>query len=218
MNLDQLIKDCCRQNRKAQEALYEMYKKTLFVLSLKYCPNDAEAEDNLHDSFIEIFTNIKNAKSFLKRTGKHKINKITNRKKKDSAKSAGKQTFAGSSEVDLIPNLSYYELPIEFVYAFKKEESKIGMEAFTGFSFLISDQNQLSLKSEKVATQNIGEAKNISGINFSYNLRIGISYKLNSKFNLDINPIFKYYLSTFKENGAAKPYSFSIHSGVSYKF
>lgn len=129
-----------------------------------------------------------------------------------------KQTFDGSNEVDLIQKLSYYELPIEFVYAFKKDESKIGMEAFTGCSFLISDQNQLSLQSEKVATQNIGEAKNISGINFSYNLGIGISYKLNSKFNLDINPIFKYYLSTFKENGPAKPYSFSLQSGVSYKF
>lgn len=104
------------------------------------------------------------------------------------------------------------------MYAFKKDESKIGMEAFTGCSFLISDQNQLSLKSEKVAMQNIGEAKNISGINFSYNLGIGISYKLNSKFNLDINPIFKYYLSTFKENGDTEPYSFSLQSGVSYKF
>lgn len=36
-----------------------MYKKTLFVLSLKYCANETEAEDNLHNAFIEIFTNIK---------------------------------------------------------------------------------------------------------------------------------------------------------------
>lgn len=42
----------------AQEELYHLYKKTLFVLSLKYCANEAEAEDNLHDTFIEIFTNI----------------------------------------------------------------------------------------------------------------------------------------------------------------
>jgi opacity protein-like surface antigen len=129
-----------------------------------------------------------------------------------------KQTFTGSNEVDLLQKLSYYELPMEFVYALKKDESKIGMEAFTGFSFLILDKNQLSLKSEKVAMQNIGEAKNISGINFSYNLGIGISYKLNDKFNLDINPLFKYYLNTFKESGDAKPYSLSLQSGVTYKF
>lgn len=62
MNIDELIKGCIRQKRQAQEELYQLYKKTLFVLCLKYCPNDAEAEDNLHDAFIEIFTNIKNYK------------------------------------------------------------------------------------------------------------------------------------------------------------
>lgn len=29
------------------------------MLCLKYCANEAEAEDNLHNAFIEIFTNIK---------------------------------------------------------------------------------------------------------------------------------------------------------------
>ncbi|MDI1257202.1 MAG: sigma-70 family RNA polymerase sigma factor [Flavobacterium sp.] len=59
MNLDHLIKGCAKQNRKDQEQLYNLYKKTLFALSLKYCRNEAEAEDNLHNAFIEIFTNIK---------------------------------------------------------------------------------------------------------------------------------------------------------------
>lgn len=59
MSLDNLINSCIKQNRHAQEELYNLYKKTLFVLSLKYCPNQAEAEDNLHNAFIEIFTNIK---------------------------------------------------------------------------------------------------------------------------------------------------------------
>lgn len=59
MNLETIIKSCAQQNRQAQEELYNLYKKTLFVLSLKYCANQAEAEDNLHNAFIEIFTNIK---------------------------------------------------------------------------------------------------------------------------------------------------------------
>lgn len=62
MNLDQLIKGCIKQNRKSQEELYILYYRSLFVISLKYCQNDSEAEDNLHDAFIEIFTNIKNFK------------------------------------------------------------------------------------------------------------------------------------------------------------
>jgi len=59
LNLDELIKACTRQDRKAQHALYEQYKNALFVLCVKYCANQAEAEDNLHNAFIEIFTNIK---------------------------------------------------------------------------------------------------------------------------------------------------------------
>jgi RNA polymerase sigma factor (sigma-70 family) len=59
LNLENLIQSCIKQNRQAQEELYHLYKKTLFVLSLKYCANEYEAEDNLHNSFIEIFTNIK---------------------------------------------------------------------------------------------------------------------------------------------------------------
>lgn len=60
MDLDELIKGCIKHNGKAQETLYHLYKNTLYVLSLKYCASKAEAEDNLHNAFIEIFTNIKN--------------------------------------------------------------------------------------------------------------------------------------------------------------
>jgi RNA polymerase sigma-70 factor (ECF subfamily) len=60
--LDQksIIKACIAQSRKAQQELYNQYKQTLFVLCLKYCSNSVDAEDVLHNSFIEIFTNIKN--------------------------------------------------------------------------------------------------------------------------------------------------------------
>ncbi|WP_281230922.1 outer membrane beta-barrel protein [Flavobacterium gelatinilyticum] len=129
-----------------------------------------------------------------------------------------KAIFGDSNQVDLVQNLSYYELPIEFNYAVKKDESKIGIEAFTGFSFLILDKNALYLKSEKVSAQNIGETKNISGTGFSYNLGIGLSYKLTEHIALDINPLFKYYLSTSNKNEDAKPYSLSLQSGLSYKF
>lgn len=58
MDLEKCIESCIRQNRKAQEQLYQQYKKTLFTLSLKYCANASDAEDNLHNAFIEIFTSI----------------------------------------------------------------------------------------------------------------------------------------------------------------
>ena len=84
MSLIDLIKSCQKQNSKAQEELYHLYKNALFVQCLKYCQNEAEAEDNLHDSFIEIFKSIQN----LKNTGSFEgwMKRITINKAIDSYK------------------------------------------------------------------------------------------------------------------------------------
>lgn len=59
MNLEEIIIACKKNNREAQNLLYRRYKDLLFLLSLKYCKNTAEAEDLLHDAFIIIFSKIK---------------------------------------------------------------------------------------------------------------------------------------------------------------
>ncbi len=62
-NIEELIQRCKQNDREAQATLYELYKNQLFSLSLKYCRNFSDAEDNLQDSFISIFTKINNYKS-----------------------------------------------------------------------------------------------------------------------------------------------------------
>lgn len=62
LELEQLIKACRKNNLKAQGDLYQKYKDTLYILCLKYSKNSDEAQDNLHDSFIEIFNSIKKYK------------------------------------------------------------------------------------------------------------------------------------------------------------
>ncbi|MCB0398319.1 MAG: RNA polymerase sigma factor [Winogradskyella sp.] len=67
MSLEQLIKKCINQDAKAQSQLYKLYASKLFSLCLKYSKNYAEAEDNLHDAFITVFSKIdqyKNKGSF----------------------------------------------------------------------------------------------------------------------------------------------------------
>lgn len=59
MNTGELIKQCIKQKRTAQNELFRKYKDTLFFISLKYCRNEVDAEDNLHDTFITIFQSIK---------------------------------------------------------------------------------------------------------------------------------------------------------------
>ncbi len=59
MSLEHLIKQCVKQDAKAQGQLYEQFSSKLFSLCLKYSRNYTEAEDNLHDAFLTIFDKIK---------------------------------------------------------------------------------------------------------------------------------------------------------------
>lgn len=126
--------------------------------------------------------------------------------------------ITNDGEGEFEQKISYYEMPLEFNYALKKDESRFGVEAFTGFSILILDKNELWFSSESFKNQKIGELKNLSETNLSFNLGLGFNYKLTEKFQLDFNPIFKYYLTTYNEDNTAKPYSLSIQSGATYKF
>jgi len=58
MGLDELIKECKRNNIKAQSEVYQLYAGKLFALCLKYSKNYQEAQDNLQDGFITIFNKI----------------------------------------------------------------------------------------------------------------------------------------------------------------
>lgn len=62
MDLDKLIQRCKKQKLSAQSQLYQMYKDDLYVLCLKYCKDKEEAQDNLQDAFLEIFSKIKSYK------------------------------------------------------------------------------------------------------------------------------------------------------------
>lgn len=63
MTEKKLIKQCIKNDRTAQNELFRQYKDTLFFISLKYCRNEADAEDNLHDAFITIFQKMKTYKN-----------------------------------------------------------------------------------------------------------------------------------------------------------
>lgn len=63
LDIEELIKQCCKNNRTAQNELFRKYKDTLYFTSLKYCRNEVDAEDNLHDAFITIFQKVKTYKN-----------------------------------------------------------------------------------------------------------------------------------------------------------
>jgi RNA polymerase sigma factor (sigma-70 family) len=52
---DNLIKDALSGKESAFKDLYELYKKALFLICLRYNNNKEDAEDRLQESFIKIF-------------------------------------------------------------------------------------------------------------------------------------------------------------------
>lgn len=58
MGLEQLIEKCKRNDAKAQSEIYKLYSSKLFASCLKYSRNRVEAQDNLHDAFLVIFSKI----------------------------------------------------------------------------------------------------------------------------------------------------------------
>ncbi len=63
MSLNQLIENCKNNNTKAQGELYKLFSSKLFSTCLKYSRSYAEAEDNLQDAFLTIFSKIEQYKS-----------------------------------------------------------------------------------------------------------------------------------------------------------
>jgi RNA polymerase sigma factor (sigma-70 family) len=57
--LEQLIKDCAEGNQRAQVRLYHMFSAKMYGVCLRYAKDATEAEDNLQEGFIKVFTNLR---------------------------------------------------------------------------------------------------------------------------------------------------------------
>jgi RNA polymerase sigma-70 factor (ECF subfamily) len=58
LGLNKLIKQCAKNDRRAQKEIYQLFGGKLFSICLKYSKNRHEAEDNFQDGFITIFNKI----------------------------------------------------------------------------------------------------------------------------------------------------------------
>ena len=59
-DLKNIIEECVSGNVRAQETLYRMLAPKMFGVCLRYAKDTTEAEDNLQEGFIKVFTYIKN--------------------------------------------------------------------------------------------------------------------------------------------------------------
>jgi len=58
LSLNELVKQCAKNDPRAQKEIYQLFSGKLFSICLKYSKNKQEAQDNFQDGFIVIFNKI----------------------------------------------------------------------------------------------------------------------------------------------------------------
>ena len=124
--------------------------------------------------------------------------------------------FDPNSVIDFEQKYKYLEIPVEYIYNIKND-SKLNTNLVGGLGVLFLLDQSIIAKDRNGNSLEIGKAENLKGTNFSLNLGGNFSYSLSKKLSLDLEPTFKYYLSTFNTKVNSKPYSFGLRLGVSYK-
>ncbi len=112
--------------------------------------------------------------------------------------------------------IGFIEVPIEIEYVIV--DKKIGINIIGGGSTLFLDRNMISLNSANFST-NLGASNNLNNLSFTTNIGVGLDYNISPKFELNLEPIFKYQINAFNGNTTnVNPYFFGVYSGFSFKF
>ena len=59
---DDLVDECKKGNRQAQQKVYEAYAQKMLAVCMRYAKDHESAKDMLHEGFIKVFVNIKKFK------------------------------------------------------------------------------------------------------------------------------------------------------------
>lgn len=119
----------------------------------------------------------------------------------------------GAETMDITQNLTYTEIPLEGRYRFL--DKKIGLNAIFGFSFIILNENSVSVTTDNGFRYNIGKTKDIFDTSVSANIGLGIDYTIFKNAKAFIEPTLNYQAISF-ENSSYKPYYFGLHVGIRY--
>ena len=112
--------------------------------------------------------------------------------------------------------IGFIEVPLEIEYVII--DKKIGINIIGGGSTLFLDRNMISLNSADFST-NLGASNTLNNLSFTTNIGVGFDYNISSKFELNLEPIFKYQMNAFNGNTSnVNPYFFGVYSGFSFKF
>lgn len=109
-------------------------------------------------------------------------------------------------------NLGFIEVPVEVEFLII--DRKINLNLIAGGSTLFLGKNRISLNSSRFTTD-LGEANNLTNVNFSTNVGFGIDYTISSHIRLNLEPTFRYQINTFNTPDL-HPFHFGVYSGLKF--
>ncbi|WP_297101482.1 hypothetical protein [uncultured Draconibacterium sp.] len=111
----------------------------------------------------------------------------------------------------------FVEVPLYLRYSVL--DKKVGVELLGGINagFVIGNNAYLDNNS---GVQNIGSTADISTLNFSGTLGVGVNYALGKHFSFALEPRLNYYLNSINSNPDVnyRPYRIGVYTGVYYEF
>jgi len=118
---------------------------------------------------------------------------------------------------EIIQNFQYLEIPV--ILKYKMIDRRLGFNLLGGMStnLLLGSNAYLLNGNDK---EKIGRTTDLKTVNYSSTVGMGMDYALSSRFNLSLEPFFKYYLNSINQSADIKsrPYTFGVFSGISFVF
>lgn len=122
-----------------------------------------------------------------------------------------------SSNASINQALGYIEIPLEIQYTLS--DKKFGVNLIGGFSSFFLNNNEIFSEEENGTRTFLGEASNINKMSYSANFGLGLNYKVSKRFDLNLEPIFKYQFNTFNNtSGNFTPFFIGVYTGFAIKF
>ena len=120
-----------------------------------------------------------------------------------------------SRAATLKQTLDYIEIPLTVRYAILNKKPIISLAGGFSTNFLVDNTATLYENGEAIKK---GETDGINIVTYSSTVGLGVALPLGRSFRINLEPMFKYFLSPVNNSGVRNyhPYSFGVFGGVSF--
>jgi len=117
----------------------------------------------------------------------------------------------------LYQNFSYLEMPVFVRYKLVDKSLDFNLIGGLSYNLLVNNSVHAMIDGSRY---DIGKTAGLNTFMVSSSFGMGMEYTLSEKISLNLEPTFRYYLNPFSniQSTSARPYSFGVFSGLSYKF